>query len=38
MSEVKRGPICQVSQTFKKAERHRPKEGEQLEIKDGETN
>ncbi len=27
-------PIRQVSQTFKKAERHRPKEGEQLEIKE----
>ena len=27
-------PIRQVSQTFKKAERHRPKEGEQLEIEE----
>jgi hypothetical protein len=29
-------PIRQVSQTFKKAERHSPKGGEQLEIKESE--
>lgn len=31
--KIEMPPIRQVSQTFKKAERHRPKEGEQLEIK-----
>ena len=35
--KIEMPPIRQVSQTFKKAERHRPKEGEQLEIKDSET-
>jgi hypothetical protein len=25
-------PICQISQTFKKAERHRPKEGKQPDL------
>ncbi|MBE3119567.1 MAG: restriction endonuclease [Candidatus Atribacteria bacterium] len=32
--KIEMPPIRQVSQTFKKAERHRPKEGEQLEIKE----
>lgn len=32
--KVEMPPIRQVGATFKKAERHRPKEGEQLEIKE----
>lgn len=32
--KIEMPPIRQVSQTFKKAERHRPKGGEQLEIKE----
>lgn len=32
--KIKMPPIRQVSQTFKKTERHRPKEGKQLEIKE----
>ncbi len=33
--KIEMPPVRQVNQTFKKAERHRPKDGEQLEIKEG---